>query len=326
MCALHLTPGDIVAEQLVESAVPGEVVPWRDALHTGPVPADLGDELLRVERAHYLADRGWAPLATILEQFAARDSAVEAASRLVLWFESDLYDQLQLLQVLSRLRDDQEAELVQVDRLGDAERFTGFGTATVGDLEALYEERREVSDEQRRLGRRAWAAFRAEDPIELQRLLDDDTAALPYLADALRRHLQEFPALGDGLSHTERIALTLADEQPRGPIELFLRLMALEQRPYLGDSFFWDLLAEIAREPAPLLEDRHAGWFAPPDDPERFAGQTLSATAAGRDVLATTRDRTRILPFDRWYGGVHLRGPDPAWRWDPDAALVVRAA
>ena len=99
---LIITNGDS-AGALLRQAMPGvEVLPWRDVLHEGPVPvtdslADLTDI-----RANYLARDGGDldQTRTILQ---ARDRGLARSTsfdRIVLWFEHDLYGQLQLLQVL----------------------------------------------------------------------------------------------------------------------------------------------------------------------------------------------------------------------------------
>jgi hypothetical protein len=66
----------------------------------------------------------------------------------------------------------------------------------------------------------------------------------------------------------------------------------------------------------------------PPPRPggERFTEQELELTDAGRAVLAGEADRAALLPLDRWVGGIHLTGPDPAWRWDPRAGRAVSAS
>src|SRR4051794_15902033 len=102
MAVLHVTNGDAAADDL---GVLGEVLPWRDALHEGPVPA-LGARELREERARFLSSAfGADPQQTRaeLEQRDDRLAAVDHFTDVVLWFETDLYDQLQLMQILDRL-------------------------------------------------------------------------------------------------------------------------------------------------------------------------------------------------------------------------------
>ena len=73
----------------------------RDILHEGLVPDVAPGELRRI-RAGYLAGHDHAAL---MHQFAERDQALESGrdGEYVLWFEADLYDQLQLTEILARL-------------------------------------------------------------------------------------------------------------------------------------------------------------------------------------------------------------------------------
>ncbi|HET6638237.1 MAG TPA: helix-turn-helix transcriptional regulator, partial [Gemmatimonadota bacterium] len=108
LTVLHVTNGDCAAERIALADLGGEILPWRDVLHEGPVPAGLDDAGLRARRAGFLGDSEWAGEERVLRDLEERDArlAVTARDEIVLWFEPDLYDQLQLLQVLDRLSRD----------------------------------------------------------------------------------------------------------------------------------------------------------------------------------------------------------------------------
>ena len=119
---LIITNGDCAANSMKEIGIGDEVLPWRDVLHMGPVPDVGGLDGLAELRAHYLSLSGWATLDDVLEDIKARDQMLrdnEKYDRLTLWFEHDLYDQLQLIQILSFMaenpRTDAELYLVQAD-------------------------------------------------------------------------------------------------------------------------------------------------------------------------------------------------------------------
>src|SRR5918911_4354026 len=136
---LHLTNGDSAAGTLAETGIEGRVLPWRDVLHEGPVP-DLPAGELRGVRAQFIAARGWAPLDAAEADMRERDAALAAAlvsEPVVLWFEHDLYDQLQLIQVLSRVPDSAEVSGILVDRF--------LGALPADELAALWPARRPVS-------------------------------------------------------------------------------------------------------------------------------------------------------------------------------------
>src|SRR4029450_8500854 len=94
--------------------------------HEGPVPAVPAHELRGI-RARFLSECGWGSERSLVDAFERRDRryrhALEARTQVVLWFEHDLYDQLQLLQVLAGPQGD--VELIQaadhLRRLGPAE-------------------------------------------------------------------------------------------------------------------------------------------------------------------------------------------------------------
>ena len=104
---LHVTNGDSAAERIRAAGEAGEILSWRDVLHEGPVPAGLDASALREVRARFLADSEWASFDAVLADLEARDATLASANEreIVLWFEHDLYDQLQLLQVLDTLAD-----------------------------------------------------------------------------------------------------------------------------------------------------------------------------------------------------------------------------
>src|SRR6187401_2608554 len=108
---LHVTNGESAGNTLRQTALGGAVLSWQDVLHEGPVPAVPAPELPRV-RARFLSECGWGSERSLLDAFERRDRlyrhALEARTQVVLWFEHDLYDQLQLLQVLADAQGDVE--------------------------------------------------------------------------------------------------------------------------------------------------------------------------------------------------------------------------
>lgn len=103
---LHLTNGDSARVLMERAGIPGTVIVWREVLHDGPVPAGLSAAELREVRAEFIEGQGYVSSEEALRDLALRDRCLEEASErdeLVLWFEHDLFDQLQLLQILDRL-------------------------------------------------------------------------------------------------------------------------------------------------------------------------------------------------------------------------------
>ncbi len=318
---LHLTNGDVAAELLRRSSVGGTVLPWRDVLHEGPVPGGKTLAELSGVRARYLAeDCGFAPYRQVLRELRERDAALEESSRydeVVLWFEHDLYDQLQILQLLAWFADTPlrpRLALVCIDRFPGVEPFHGLGQLTPAQLAGLLDGREAIEESHLALGAAGWMAFTAPDPLGLERYRAGDLSALPFMADAVQRFLQEYPSVEDGLGRTERQVLELLAESPTRPGRLFAASQAREAAPFMGDWVFWRRIAALCAPPDPLVACTPGAFAFPPGsaDDERFRRQALSLTPAGEAVLAGHA----VHPVrETWLGGTHLAPGRPAWRW-----------
>jgi hypothetical protein len=295
MAVMHITNGSAVAADLGSL---GEVLTWDDVLHEGPVPA-LEPAALREVRARFLADAGLTDLAQARARLAARDErldAVDFSTRIVLWFEDDLYDQLQLLQILDRLASSAESRRSRPAGPVELVRLARGPRSFLRDRLAAA---RPLGEGDHELARQLWAAFTSPDPLRVQEAWLAGTPGLPDVAPALGRLLEEHPATTDGLARTERQILAALVDGPLPPAALFTAATAPEERPFLSDATLWWRATRLA----PLVQRTDHGVFALTMDGERvFAGE------ADATVL--------MAPLDRWIGGVHHAGA-PAVRWDP---------
>ena len=104
---LHVTNGDVVVDLLRRAGLADHTLAWADVLHEGPVPAGLADAGLRRARAEFLAGADGGDPAGALRRLTERDRALAGGRTgdYLLWFEADLYDQLQIAQILAMLGD-----------------------------------------------------------------------------------------------------------------------------------------------------------------------------------------------------------------------------
>ena len=151
----------------------------------------------------------------------APPSTTQDYDELVLWFEHDLFDQLNLIQLLTHLGGRPRSKPVTLVCIDSLSRSSAFQGARRADARRS---RRAVRDPPARdaLSRSRWRrgrgrAFRSPDPRAIEALLAGDTSALPFLAPALARHLEEFPSASDGLSRSER---RLMEQALDGPAEI----------------------------------------------------------------------------------------------------------
>jgi hypothetical protein len=287
-------------------------------------------ELLRT-RARFLADCGWGRQQALLSSLQRRDRQLLEGLRngiqVVLWFEHDLYDQLQLLDVLALADAEQVApELIVIGSFPGKPSFAGLGELTASELETLWPSRRPAEPAALEAAASAWAAFRAPEPTTLAEWATRGTAQLPFLGPALRRLLEELPAPTDGLSGTERRALHAIAAGAQAPPAAFVAAQRLEEAPFLGDAWFYRVLCGLGRGEARLVETVDGGELPKPpplSDSQRFARLHLRLTPTGERTLRGEADRVELLGVDRWIGGTHIT-PDNTWRWNTAEQKLIR--
>jgi hypothetical protein len=311
---LHVTNGESAGNTLRQARLGGAVLPWQDTLHEGPVPGGARAALLRT-RAAFLSECGWGSRAAILGALERRDRQLLEARHAVLWFEHDLYDQLQLVDALTlAAHAETSLELIVVDSF--------LGTLPADELAKLWPRRVTATPEVLTAAAAAWDAFREPEPTGLAAWQGEE---LPFLRPALLRLLEELPSVVDGLSGTERRALQAIANGARTPPAAFVAAQRAEEAPFLGDTWFYRALTAIGRGRARLVETAEGRALpAPPplSDGAVFSQLELRLTAYGERVLQSEADRVELLAIDRWLGGTHVT-PRNLWRWD--AGRVVRS-
>lgn len=323
---LHITNGDSAAAGIRETGLEGKVLSWIDVLHEGPVPSDLDLAQLRTVRAQFIASCGWTSFEEAVALFSRRDQVLAESlgqDEVILWFEHDLYDQLQLLQILDWFAH-QELDRTKLTIICGAEYL---GPSTVERLRERYPERQTVSQAQLELARAAWASFRSSDPIQLTDLLQQESSALPFLASALRRHLQQFPSQKNGLSRSENQALEVIASGATTLGQVYRQSHHdREEAVFLGDDTFAVYVERLSagRKPLVLWEDGQIiraprGRSRAPE----FWESNVMLTPLGRAVLEGAADQVELNGIDRWLGGVHLSGTEARYRWDEGAQRLV---
>ena len=246
---------------------------------------------------------------------------------MVLWFEPDLYDQLQLVQVLARLAAKPSQSRPRMT-IVPADCY--LAPLTPDHFAPLYQARRAVGEADLAHGTDAWRALTSDTPdalLAIAERLDRDVGArnynasdmvrLPHLAAALRRQLEEYPDVDHGLSRSER---QLCEALAPGEISLGKLFQAShhasESWTWLGDwSFAWyaQRLSDCAK---PLVTHPNGTRVvAPARDYQGFWERTVVLTPFGHDVVRARADAIAVNGIDRWIGGVHLTSQHH-WRWD----------
>lgn len=330
---LHITNGDVAAGTLKESSIEGDVFAWRDPMHHGPFPAGLGLDELNPIRAAHLASP-FLDVSEVERDFALRNAHLKAASsydHVVLWFEHDLLDQLQILQILDWFATADlvatRLELICIDAFSGITPFLGIGQLDATQMASLYDIRQPVTSDMLALAQSGWAAFRSPDPRDLLAFCQRDHSGLPFLKPALQRYFEEFPHTDHGLSRSEFQLLSLVSDGVTNPADLFRENMALETSLFVGDWHSFALLERLC-DIALLTCETGPFWYPAHtvDLADNFAKQRFALTEFGQQLIATARGTVKAMTPAQWLGGVEFTPGQPIWTWSTATAQFERSA
>ena len=325
---LHIHNGDSTAGTAKNANIPGEHVAWREALVCGPAPGNLAEsEFIRL-RASHLVQAYEVPAEKCESELRAQHEALanfSAHEEVVLWFEHDLFCQVHLIYLLDwfarRDLDQTRLSLISIDEFPGIKIFHGLGQLNEAQLASLLPQRQEITSAQLELGAKAWRAYSAPDAVKLLALMESDLSALPFLREALKKHMLRFPSIRNGLGRVENLGLELVRAGYPKFKSLFPAFMRREPEYGFGDAQFYLAMRRLATAPVPLLKQKNGGYSA--DDPTRMFWSAFEITEPGEAVLAGAEDFVIKNGIDMWLGGVHLHGRESQWRWDDDAQQLL---
>jgi len=325
---LHIHNGDSTAGTARAAQIPGEHLAWREALVCGPAPSGLSQDDFIKTRAQHLAQAYDVPLEKCEAELRAMHETLAGFSQhdeVVLWFEHDLFCQVQLIYLLNWFagRDLRHTRLslVCINEFPGVQPFQGLGQLDEQQLHSLFPARSAITPGQLELAVRSWEAYSSPDARPLLALLRSDTSALPFLHEALTRHLQRFPSTRNGLGRIENTALSLVPAGYSKFRSLFPAFSRRESAYGFGDAQLYISLEAMMAAPKPLLvHDTTRHWSK---DGAKMLLAAFALTDDGKAVLAGQEDFVVMNGIDSWLGGIHLSGNEAAWRWDEDSQQLL---
>ncbi len=249
---LHITNGDSLTDRLKSLELKGDIITWREMLCEGKTLTNVGSESFWKTRFEFLnknykVTKSWFVEKTLKEYRSLCNHKQQ--DQIVLWFEYDLFCQINMLAVISWLKTHRKYAHISLVCSGDeddTDKMYGLGEVSDEKLLELYENRTELSMNDIEYADYVWQLYCSDNPIRLENLTDFKNYQFDYLSDAIKAHLKRFPTIKNGLNDVENQVLRLSfDKKPKSKREL-LRTALTNQGVYgFGDSQFERIITNL---------------------------------------------------------------------------------
>ncbi len=195
----HILNGDALAYSFPEAKIDGQLIVIREGLIDGNLAGDRLPDFWK-SRATYLgiSDREYQQ--NVVAEFEKIRTAPEHAE-FNLWFEYDLFCQVNMWFVLSIINDlgiKKNVFAVYTTHVeGNNPQFwNGFGPANSTELNYCFANRISLDSFDLQLGKDLWSAYKNNNLEELNLLAGIPSAAFPYLKEVIKAHVDRNPMDG----------------------------------------------------------------------------------------------------------------------------------
>ena len=291
---LHLLNGDTTLQQLNQTTIDGDRLVWREILCEGETTEPVGSPQFWEKRARFLSGFTTEGSLDVLEKLKAVFSTVKLSDfdEIVLWFEYDLFCQINLLGLLSWLNDRADAiQKVSLICLGEHPKYkglVGLGEINSDDFYGLFDHRTPLHTEDLAYGAKIWSIYCSDNHEDLLRLIEPErNSVFPYLEEALRWHLKRLPDPGTGLDEIENEVLQLLATKPMDKRKLVGTLLRRDNFYGFGDLQYFKYIEQLS----PVLEETRG---------------LLKLNQLGEQIVAGEKNFRELRKAKRCYGGLEV--------------------
>jgi hypothetical protein len=249
---LHITNGDSFTQKLKSLKLNGEIITWREMLCEGKTETNVGSESFwktRFDFLHknYKVSKSWFVEKTLKEYRSLCNHKQQ--DQIILWFEYDLFCQINMLAVLSWLKKHRRYAEVYLVCSGDEDETNRlYRLNDLNDEQLLnsYENKVKLSQNDVEYADYVWQLYCSDNPIRLENLIDFDNYQFDYLSDAVKVHLRRFPTIKNGLNELENRVLEFSLQQkPKSKKELLSSLIQNQGFYGFGDTQYERVITNL---------------------------------------------------------------------------------
>lgn len=213
---LHITNGTSLTNYLSELDIDGIFLTWQEMLCEGPTVAGIDSDAFFNCRKSFLNDEYEIEIdESAYKEELNKLNITEQYSKIVLWFEYDLFCHINLIAVISLLHQREiklPLYLVCSGRVEGEKALKGLAELRPDQLLEHYKKKIKLSNDDIDLAIALWRTYCGKDhnlfkPYIIQ------SSSFPYMSNCLKAHLKRFPDSKSGLSILEKNILEIVKEQ-----------------------------------------------------------------------------------------------------------------
>ena len=290
---LHIANGNILAQNIMDLGIEGDIVIWREMLCEGPTTYELGTPEFIKMRAAFLK-KGYQINPENYEEKFLKElyklDSIKDVDEIILWFEFDLFSHINMLAAISRLLEnkvDLPVYLVCSKKLKGEKEFQPLSQLSLKHLKNHFDQKIHLNQDDLEMANVIWQYYNEENPLKLKALIKQKSN-FEYLSSCIRTHIERFPNSKTGLNTIEANILRLIKEN---------NITSLNQ--LLGYSIQYQGYFGYGERQIQRLLDKLKQFYTLKND-------KIILTEKGEEAYTGTRNFYQDLKNDDSFGGVKM--------------------
>lgn len=252
---LHITNGDYTTKHLQNLKFNGNYITWREMLCEGQTLPDVGSETFWKTRFDFLKSSYKISKKKFIDYTLKEYRNLckhKQQDEIVLWFESDLFCQVNMLAVISWLKKHRQGykiSLVSSGKIDDSNKIYGLSELNEEQLQNHFKNRVILTKDDIEYADYIWQLYCSDSPLRLETVHQSNPMSpFAYLSDAIKAHLLRFPSIENGLNIIENSILQTVKQNEFSNKEQLVQSLLQNQENYgFGDIQYNNNINEMKK-------------------------------------------------------------------------------
>ncbi|MEM7549163.1 MAG: DUF1835 domain-containing protein [Bacteroidota bacterium] len=258
---LHILNGDAILNPFKKQGFEGKIMVWREILCEGRCYEKVGSTKFWKQRAKFF-EKAYKINHKEHEEFTSEEfkklERISDYKEVVLWFEYDLFCQVNMLALLSWISRhiDQTEAVISLVCIGEVEGYSK--KVSLGEIDpalypSLFEHREILSEDHLKFAQKLWENFASRELQKVYKLSREAPSVFKYVEQAFIAYNDTIPDFDSELNKIQLTMLSLIDEGIRDKAQLMRAIMERDEWYGFGDLQYLRMLSLL--EPYLKIDD-----------------------------------------------------------------------